>query len=74
MISPAMMTVETTLNLVKPVAFEVTERSPAAYSRGVGPAKARSMSPVAGVVGSTGRSTEVKNGGVLATNRGWLKK
>ncbi len=39
---------------------------------GVGPAKIRSITPVAGVSGCTGRATGVKNGSVLARKRFWL--
>ena len=88
MISPAMVTVEPPLlhppvnrtyaipseilRFAKPVAVDSSARSPLEYSVGVGPAKIRSITPVAGVSGCTGRATGVKNGSVLARKRFWL--
>ena len=63
-----------TPNRVKLVAWDSSSRSPRASSRATGPAKIRSITPVAGVPGRTGRRTGVKNGGVLATNRGSSRK
>ena len=39
-----------------------------------GPAKSRSITPVAGVPGSTGRTTAVTYGGVPTANRGTFSK
>lgn len=49
-------------NPAKPLAFDASSRRPAAYSLAVGPANSRSITPVAGVAGATGRSTLVTNG------------
>ena len=59
---------------LKPVALDSCSRRPAACSFGVGPANSRSITPVAGVPGSTGRSTAVTNGGLLAANRAGFSK
>ena len=62
-----------TRRFAKPVAWDRRARSPLEYSVGVGPAKIRSITPVAGVIGCTGRTTGVKKGSVLARYRFWLK-
>jgi hypothetical protein len=57
------------LRCEKPLAPERRSRSPPAFSAVSGPANSRSMRPVPGVDGRTGRSLGVKKGGSLARKR-----